>query len=380
MKRICVVPRADWAQKVESQGFLFHTADEGPYWDESGCYEFTRREVDELERATYELDRMCLAAVQHVLDNNLWERLGIPREFVPWVARSWERDEHTIYGRFDLAYDGRHPPKLLEYNADTPTSLLEAAVVQWFWLEDYKVTGAGLALDQFNSIHERLIDAWKTLPTPPPALHFTAMEDVMEDYITVSYLRDTAMQAGLQTEFIPIADIGWNGGDGKFTDLNDRAIATLFKLYPWEWLLREEFGRNIPLCPSTQWLEPPWKMLLSNKAILPVLGELFPSSPYLLRASDKPFGNSYVCKPVLGREGANIQVVRGGEVEVFTDGDYGDGPFVYQELAELHDFDGNHPVIGSWMVNGYACGIGIREDTFPVTSNTSRFVPHYFTA
>jgi glutathionylspermidine synthase len=36
-----------------------------------------------------------------------------------------------LYGRFDLAYRGDGPPKLLEYNADTPTALFEAAVVQW---------------------------------------------------------------------------------------------------------------------------------------------------------------------------------------------------------------------------------------------------------
>jgi glutathionylspermidine synthase len=42
------------------------------------------------------------------------------------------------------------------------------------------------------------------------------------------------------------------------------------------------------------------------------------------------------------------------------------------------NFAGNHPVVGSWMVNGYACGIGVREDTKLVTGNTSRFVPHVF--
>ena len=46
--------------------------------------------------------------------------------------------------------------------------------------------------------------------------------------------------------------------------------------------------------------------------------------------------------------------------------------------APLPDFDGHHPVIGSWVIANQAAGIGIREDTSPITGNNSRFVPHYF--
>ena len=44
----------------------------------------------------------------------------------------------------------------------------------------------------------------------------------------------------------------------------------------------------------------------------------------------------------------------------------------------MPEFAGNYPVIGSWLVNGYACGIGIREDKTFVTTDDSRFVPHLF--
>ena len=53
-----------------------------------------------------------------------------------------------------------------------------------------------------------------------------------------------------------------------------------------------------------------------------------------------------------------------------------DGQFVYQQLAPIRARDGNYPVFGSWVVNGVACGVGIREDRSIVTGNTSRFVPH----
>ena len=48
-----------------------------------------------------------------------------------FIAASWKRRDASLYGRFDLRYDGQGPAKLLEYNADTPTSLFETAVFQW---------------------------------------------------------------------------------------------------------------------------------------------------------------------------------------------------------------------------------------------------------
>src|SRR3954466_13391572 len=117
MKRITTNPRPDWEQTVESQGFLFHTGDEGqPYWDESAYYQFTRAEVDAVERATYALDEMCLQAVEFIVserDTDRFARFQISPAFADFVRRSWERDEVTIYGRFDLAFDGRGEPKLL---------------------------------------------------------------------------------------------------------------------------------------------------------------------------------------------------------------------------------------------------------------------------
>lgn len=391
MERLRVQPRTDWQRTVESQGFLFHSADEQPYWDERACYRFSAREIDELEAATYRLNDMCLEAVQHIVNeaDTLFPRFAIPDDMRDMVVRSWHRDEITIYGRFDLAYDGQSPPRLLEYNADTPTSLLEAAVIQWYWLQDRKPDLAGNA-DQFNSIHERLIEAWKRYRSQlRGTLCFSSLPDALEDFITVSYLRDTAMQAGLETEFLAIPEIRWDesqksfvrglGKEGSF-GYREEPITNLFKLYPWEWLVREPFGKHLPEAP-TRWMEAPWKMLLSNKALLPVLYQLFPDSPYLLRAEFEPFGDTYVRKPILAREGACVTIVQNGSTVAETDGVdfYRRFPSIYQAYQPLPQWEGNHPVIGSWMVNGWACGIGIREDTSPITGNTSRFVPHFFT-
>jgi glutathionylspermidine synthase len=241
MQRIAATPRTNWQKTVEGQGFFFHTPEGQPYWDESAFYHFSKHEIDVLERATTALDQMCLKAVQHVIDENLFERFQIAPPFVDYVKRSWARDELTIYGRFDLCYDGRKPPKLLEYNADTPTSLLEAAVIQWFWFKDTHGDK-----DQFNSIHDRLIEAWKRAAGQSQApTYFTAVAGNIEDYMTASYLRDTAMQAGLATEYIDVEVIGWNWDRRLFVDENERAIERAFKLYPWEWMLNEPFAPQL---------------------------------------------------------------------------------------------------------------------------------------
>ncbi|AMV37816.1 glutathionylspermidine synthase family protein [Planctomyces sp. SH-PL62] len=381
MLRIATPPRADWKAAVESKGLLFHSLDDRPYWDETGYYLFEAGEIDQIEAATYRLNEMCLAAVERVIADGRLGEFDVPSPFHRFVAESWERDEHTIYGRFDLAFDGCGPPKLLEYNADTPTSLLEAAVIQWFWMKDLLAAqddSKSAGFDQFNSIHERLIEAWRRFRRERGArVAFAVQDDAIEDVMTVAYLRDTAMQAGLKTQTLAVAEIGWHAGRGTFTDLAERPIEALFKLYPWEWMLREEFGRHLPSA-ATRWLEPPWKMVLSNKAILPILYEMFPESPYLLRASFEPMAGDHVVKPFYSREGANVSIRRDGRIVAETDGDYADGPCIYQEYRPLWSDGDRQAVLGSWIVDGHACGLGVREDDGAITGNTSRFLPHLF--
>jgi glutathionylspermidine synthase len=168
-----------------------------------------------------------------------------------------------------------------------------------------------------------------------------------------------------------------------FVGPDDRPLQAVFKLYPWEWMIREEFGRHLGESAGTIWIEPPWKMVLSNKGILPVLWDLYPRHPYLLESRfDGPgLMMSYVRKPLLAREGANIRV-QSPEAVIETPGDYGEEGFVYQELARVRDFAGLHAVIGSWTIGhvdgDVAGGMGIRESREAVTTNTSQFVPHLF--
>jgi glutathionylspermidine synthase len=373
MKRITTIPRNHWQAEVEKLGFGFHTTNV-PYWDESVYYEMEMSEILFIEKATAELWDLSLGAVQHVMDNNLYSKFGIPKWIIPQIEKSWTEDHPAIYGRFDLCYKNGEL-KMLEFNADTPTSLYEAGIVQWFWLQDFNKNK-----DQFNNIHEKMIAYWKYLKTylNPGALHFTCLKETLEDLTNIEYMRDCAIQAGLETKLVFIDDIGWDENNKQFVDLEGQPVKNIFKLYPWEWLLKDSFGKNI-LEDSNRalWIEPAWKMILSNKAILPIMWELYPDCPYLLPAYfEEGKLKDYVKKPILSREGANIDLVMKNISLQKTEGEYGAEGFIYQELFTLPNFSDHYPVIGSWVIGQEPAGMGIREANTLVTDNKSRFVPH----
>ena len=394
MRRLTTSPRHDWQVRVERIGLTYHTlADGTPYWDESAYWQFSAAEIDRLEAATNEIQRLALAAGDVILNQDRLAQMGIPASAGAAIRAAWNGEPPALYGRLDLAYDGA-TVKLLEYNADTPTGLVEAAIAQWYWLQDC-FPGS----DQWNSLHEKLVAKWKDLKDYViDPVHF-ADAGSEEDRMTVAYLRDTAQQAGLHTHRIGMHEIGWDAKRLRFVDLDDHPMNTLFKLYPWEWLLKEPFGvhalETMPPASALQeygprkdrrawgsmlWIEPIWKMMWSNKALLAILWELNPGHELLLPAYlDGPHDmKSYVRKPVLGREGAGIAVVRDGSVvEGTLTGESADG-YVYQQLASMATAAGNTAVFGSWLIDGEPAGMGIRESTGLVTNNTSRFVPHLF--
>ena len=382
MQRIVCPERDDWQAGADAAGFDFHTAGGERYWDERAYYGFTLDEIERgIETPTADIHAMCLELVRCAVDDeNILRRLKIPPAFWPLIAESWRRKDASLYGRLDLSFDGRGPAKLLEYNADTPTSIFEAAVFQWTWLEQaIERQIIPKRADQFNSIHDSLIAQWRSIGNGH-RLHLAGNFENPEDAVTLNYLEDTAHQAGLATTSLDIESIGLRS-DGHFVDLQDRAMELVFKLYPWEWMFRDAFSVNLKNA-TTRWLEPPWKAMLSNKGILPLLWEMFPNHPNLLpayfedNAAAEKLGASFVRKPLYSREGANVTMVSAGMTLDQQPGPYGSEGFIRQAFAPLPCFADQYPVIGSWIVGERACGLSIREDENPITSNSSRFVPH----
>ncbi|MDO5606732.1 MAG: glutathionylspermidine synthase family protein [Paracoccus sp. (in: a-proteobacteria)] len=404
MKKIALPERPGWRDRAAELGFGFADMNGEPYWDETSAYQFTLEEIEtRIEDPATELHAMVREAVAVALASDEWlTRMAIPEAHWDFIADSWKATEPELYGRMDLAYDGQGPARLLEYNADTPTSLYESASFQWLWLEDQQRSGVlSPETDQFNAIHEALVARWRDMAPPDTDIHFAADPDNPEDYATVEALAWAAREAGLGAHFTRLAGIGLTD-QGQFADDEGRVIGTLFKLYPWEDMLRDDFAAHLAGA-GCRFIEPPWKSVVSNKAILPLLWQMFPGHPNLLpaffetdiaqalqgrpapaaiaRAFDaaaETLRAGHVSKPVFSREGAGVIIFEdGNETERAPDDNYDDHPRIIQALAPLPEYDGFRPVLGAWVIGESCVGLGIREDRARITHNMSRFKPHY---
>ena len=381
MKKILCNERPDWRQTAEKLGFLFHTIDGEAYWDESAYYQFSLKQIeDDLEDPTTEIHEMCMDLVDRVVRSEaLLDRLSIPPAFYDMIRTSWLEGHPHLYGRLDFSYNGQGPAKLLELNYDTPTSLYETAAFQWGWLEQNIERGLlPRHADQFNSIDTRLHQAFAQLGITRP-FYFASMKDSVEDRATTDYLRLIAEKAGIESRHIDVEDIGLTA-EGRFVDLQDRWIPHLFKLHAWEFIFHEPFGAAIA-ASDTQFFEPAWKSILSNKGILPLLWEAHPGHPNLLETHldphpqrDVPKG--WVRKPFFSREGANIELRTPQDEVLKEDGPYTDAPYILQSFAPLPRFGDSYTLIGSWVIGDQAAGIGVREDDSLITKDSSRFLPH----
>lgn len=383
MLRFQTPERPNWRASAEEFGFKFHTMHGQAYWDETRYYQFTLNQIEQdLEAPTEEIHQMCLAAVDQVLSNDsLLQAFRIPERFWAWIRQSWLSGQPSLYSRLDFAYNGSGPAKLLENNADTPTSLYETGFWQWLWLEDKVDSGViHRGADQFNSLQDQLVNRFKILAQESTSImHFACCKDTEEDRATVQYMQDCAEEAGIETAFVYIEDIGLSDC-GQFSDLDNNRIQRMFKLYPWEFMFQEDYGEALLSC-DVQWFEPPWKAILSNKALLPLLWSMYPNHPNLLPAyfeGDARIAelDHYVKKPIFAREGSNVSVVKNGEITHELTGPYGEEGFIYQAYTPLPKFGDDYALIGSWLVNDQAAGISIREDSQQITADLSRYIPH----
>jgi glutathionylspermidine synthase len=384
MFRLDTPERDNWRRLADEFGFKFHTMHGQAYWDERAYYQFTLKQIeDDIEAPSEELHQMCLDVVDHVVrDESLLGRFCIPHEHWDLVRESWILGEPSLYSRFDFAYSGQGPAKFYENNADTPTSLYETGFWQWLWLENKVDSGSIVRhADQYNSLQEKLVNRFFELAQirGSEVLHLACCKDTEEDRGTVQYLEDCANEAGIKTKFVYVEDIG-HGEGNVLTDLDDQVITWLFKLYPWEFMFREQYGELLSKA-NVSFIEPAWKSILSNKALLPMLWKFFPNHPNLLPSYfEEDLKNSglkrYVRKPIFAREGANVSIHVDGNTLYESEGPYGEEGFIYQEYHPLPKFGENYTLIGSWLINDKPGGISIREDSKKITQDLSRYLPH----
>lgn len=402
MKRIeGLKPRRKWKDRIYVDGLVFsetvhedgHITD---YWNENAAYQISYDEQKMLERISEDLHRKSKEAAAFLIEEQKSPdspfKLPIPDFAVELATESFQRGDMELYGRLDLAYNEAVGVKMYEYNADTPTGLIESAVSQWNWLEE-----TNYGTDQWNDIDNYLTKRWAEIrmksSRPNELLYFahTAEDDSGEDMMTTAYLRECAYKAGWGTHAITMEDIGVpiDKSYKFFTDLDDEPIRNIFKLFPWEDMVTNPFGEKIPEFSDMCWFEPAWKMFLSTKILPAAMWHIFtePTQREHLLATyvGDPHGlDTYVRKPIHGREGDSVDIFSSGTLlsqsTVHTNR-WGDEGYVYQDYFLLPNYtdslgNNNYALIGSWLVGEDSVGMGVRESDTPVTDMYCRFVPH----
>ena len=393
--------RPEWEARVVDLGLTYQNAQNIPYWVDDIAVEFTQNEIERIEDATVELHHMALDAVQTIIERDWLGLMFVPDQMRQAVIDSWNRSDPYIYGRFDFAFAADGTPKMLEYNADTPTGLLESSVITWDWVEERRRQGLiGQDTDHLNGIEHALENAWKRAKSQTNALDgpvwFATTIDDAETAQTHEYMMDCARASGIDARSMDMGEIGYNHTLGLFVDRAGFPIKALCKLYPLENMAEDAFGEKIAGNPMLM-IEPAWKLLLSNKALLPILWELHPNHPNLLAAAfdETPLlGLKRVRKPVFSREGGGISIYdEHGQPMEEVEKNENSPADIWQEYIELPRHENNHILVGSWVMGanpryrdiamhplgGDPAGILIRLHEGLVTGNLSRSCAHYFT-
>ena len=376
---------------LESIGFTWHTDTDKSSYISDEVVSISEDEAEAYANAANELYDMFCEAGDYVIENDLFHELDIPFNLVEIIKKSWEDDVHWhLYGRFDLAggLNGQ-PIKLIEFNADTPTSLFETAIIQWAMLKFNKLDEAS----QFNSLYEALIDNFKRFITLNNDIEefeehysklnwkilFSSVAGNDEEEHTTKLLQHIATEAGYETDFAHIGDVEFSD-DGISKD--DKLFEFWFKLIPWEDIAIDEGELAVILTELINnqkaiIFNPAYTLLFQSKGIMKILWDMYPNHPLLLETSFEPLENTkQVEKPCFGREGANVAIVNDdNSLEMKTEGEYENFKPVYQEYVEFPtDSNGDSYQAGVFYVYE-ACGLGFRKGG-KILDDMSKFVGH----
>lgn len=366
------IANADEAAYVESYGPSIKDKNGDPYQ----YFLMSESAAEEIKFATNELHSMYMHATDYVLQNEaLLKKFCIPKQLWSRLKTSWDnRRNEMITGRFDFSMT-EQGLKVYEYNADSASCYMETGKIQKKWAKAFGVS-EGRCSGQ--KLHGKLVEAWKDSEIDG-VLHIMLDHDSEENYHAL-FMKSALEEAGIECKVIRgTSTFRWNE-NREVIDSEGEPIKWVWKTWAWETaldIIRENERSDKPsladalLGKDVLVFEPFWTLIPSNKAILPVLWKLYPNHPYLLKSSfeltNDLIKTGYVQKPIVGRCGANIKIIKAGNnYSHETKGQFSDRDQIYQELFPLQKIDGDNIQIQSFTVSGFYAGSGVRVDPSPI--------------
>lgn len=348
---------------------------------------------DEIQLATTELHALFLHATDWVLQHQeRWAPFNLPDALWMRIRKSWSNFKNfTITGRFDFSVSPMGI-KVFEYNCDSASCHMECGKVQGKWAEHF---GADEGEDPGAPLFDALVEAWRRCEVDG-VLHIM-IDDHPEERYHGLYMRDALEAAGVPTKILTgVKGLTWDD-EHRVLDPDGVPIRWVWKSWSWETALdqiraeceEDDLGLrrtteprlvDVLLDERVRVFEPLWTLIPSNKAILPILWQLFPDHPYLLECgfelTESLKASGYVAKPIVGRSGDNISIF-GADNKVIarTEGRFDAQERIYQQLASLPKVGERYLQVCAFSVAGAHAGTCMRVDPTPVVAWNSDLWP-----
>lgn len=336
-------------------------------------------------------------------------QLDIPRNILPFI-RHRALPVETVISRVDLVQttDGL---KLLELNSDTPTFEKEVFYVNGEMCEAFGVVdpNKGLADTLGKEIRKAIAEALhRSQLTNEPHIVFTSHEAHDEDKFTTLFLME---MTNVPAKYVPLHKLTIQKDEGLFDDEGKRIDLLYRQTYPLEHLIddvdektNEKVGlqlMELVISNKLLMINPISAFLLQSKAVQAVIwGMMELDHPYFSNEEkqwiahyflptyleEDPFLKSrlkYVKKPSFGREGDTVSIFQGTKkLHEDRNKTYAKSLPVYQKFIDLptqkiktiNGIKDGKILIGSFLINGEACGIGLRAGQ-QITDNNAYFLP-----
>ncbi|GIP40333.1 glutathionylspermidine synthase [Paenibacillus sp. J31TS4] len=374
-------------------------------------YPLAEETVAELRTAAERLSRIyarAIAVVRQAPEELLGE-LGVPR--AAWRAVRLSvlggRGIPTVVGRFDFALtaDG---VRMLEFNSDTPTGIVEAYHVNGRICRHDGLTDPNEGMSRhFREAFGAAAALYAEQGLPDGEIIFSALGWHEEDVGTTRYL---LAQSGLSGSFAPLEALRVYEDRLHVLEQGEhRPVGLLYRLHALEKLAEDRDTDGYPTGEHVleliadgrvAVLNPPEAFLAQTKAMQALIwtlheeGEFFTEEeheaiarymlPTYLENRFEGTGRAYVRKPVWGREGGGVTLI-GPAGEVLARDEeplYWDQPMVYQQLAELPETEvetlqgrySGHLLLGTFCIGGVPSAILARVGG-RITGNLSYYLP-----
>lgn len=397
-------------QPIREQGIFTWDQIQGQEYALGQCKTVTESFTREIRDATQrigDLYHKLVLSLQQGSDD-LLDELGIPRVAFPFCHTILPLPFVTAIGRFDFAQTPQGL-KMLEFNSDTPTSVVEAfyvneQVCRFFGMEN---PNYGLEI-HITQAFQQTKEAYEKLGFATTAKVFTSIGGHEEDVGTTKYLM---RHSGIDGRFIPISQLGISLEDRQLCYIDEGKwypIDLLYRLHAGEIFAKDQNKQGYPIGAHILHLvsqkrlamiNPPSAFVAQTKAIQALIWSLHEQklfftpeehevikTYFLPTYLDDVFRGKkpYVKKPILGREGGAVTLFSAEGDVLAKDGEdqYWNQTMVYQELADLpvveaETIQGTYRgklLWGCFYVGGQASALVTRLDR-EITGNLAYFLP-----